>query len=200
MAEREGKADEELMTGTAWLVVVNVGDGAGDEEGEDEGDDVVAGRPGVDVDRVEGGEEGEAPADAVDDDALSACGELVDDGAEKEEVDEGPDAECPRGGGDVGLPARAVGGGGTGDGVDVRAEEREIRDDVHNLLRTPSVSTGLVDGALALSRSPSVHDMIFDDGGGDERGVCGEGRVWESVRSADAATVLIADPADVIPT
>ena len=58
-------------------------------------DDVVPARPQVHVDRVEDGEEGEAPRDAVDDDALAGGEELVDDGAEEEEVDEGPDAERP---------------------------------------------------------------------------------------------------------
>ena len=53
-------------------------------------DDVVVPGPNVDVDGVEDGEEREPPADAVDDDLLSALKELVDDGAEEKEVDEGP--------------------------------------------------------------------------------------------------------------
>ena len=50
---------------------------------------VVVVGPEVDADGVEDAE-GEAPADAVNDDLLAALQERVDDGAEEQEVDEGP--------------------------------------------------------------------------------------------------------------
>ena len=53
-------------------------------------DDVVVPGPYVDVDSVEDGKEREPPADAINDDLLSALEELIDDGAEEKEVDEGP--------------------------------------------------------------------------------------------------------------
>jgi hypothetical protein len=52
--------------------------------------DVMAVGPGVNVDGVEYGEEWEAPRDAVDDDTLAIREELVDDGAEHQEMDERP--------------------------------------------------------------------------------------------------------------
>ena len=47
--------------------------------------------PDIDIDRVEDSEEGEPPANAINDDFLAAFKELVDDGAEEKEVDERPD-------------------------------------------------------------------------------------------------------------
>ena len=55
--------------------------------------------PDVHVDGVEDSEEGKAPADAVNYDLLAAIEELVDDGAEKEEVNERP-GEAWSGGGE----------------------------------------------------------------------------------------------------
>ena len=138
MVEREGEVDEELVGNATRLVillhdVVDVGDDGADEERENECNDVVAARPDVDVDGVEDGEEGETPADAVDDDVLAVGRELVDDGAKEQEVNEGPDAERPGRRGDVGLLARRVGRGGPGDGVNVGAEEEEVDDDVRQL-------------------------------------------------------------------
>lgn len=50
--------------------------------------------PEVNVDRVEDTEERKTPGDAVDNDALALGEELVDDGAEEEQVDHRPaDAE-----------------------------------------------------------------------------------------------------------
>ncbi len=53
-------------------------------------DDVIVPGPHVHVDGIEDGEEGKAPADAVDDDLLAAVKELVDDCSEEQEVNEGP--------------------------------------------------------------------------------------------------------------
>lgn len=50
----------------------------------------MVGRPEVDVDGIEDGEEGETPADAFDDGAVTVFCELVDDGAEQEYVNGGP--------------------------------------------------------------------------------------------------------------
>ena len=60
------------------------------ERGQRHTDDVVVAGPEVDVDGVEDAEESKPPADAVNDDLLAALKELVDDGAEEQEVDEGP--------------------------------------------------------------------------------------------------------------
>lgn len=130
---------KQLVAGAARLVmlldnVVDVGDRAADEEGKHESDDVVAMRPNVDVDRVEDSEEGEAPANTVDNDRLAVGGELIKDGAEEEEVNEGPDAERPRRRGNVGLLARAIGRGRSGNGVNVGPKEDKVRNDVYNLL------------------------------------------------------------------
>ena len=46
--------------------------------------------PEVDVNSTEDAKEGEAPANAVNDDLLAALKELVDDNAKEQEVDEGP--------------------------------------------------------------------------------------------------------------
>ena len=53
-------------------------------------DDVVVPGPDVDIDCVQHAKEGETPADAVNDDLLATLEELVDDGSEQEEMDEGP--------------------------------------------------------------------------------------------------------------
>ena len=82
----------------------------------------------MDVDGVEDRKEREAPRDAVDDGRLALREELVDDGAEQEEVDEGPDAESVVCGREVGLFAGAVGAFGSCDAVDVGAEEEEVHD------------------------------------------------------------------------
>lgn len=70
--------------------VVDVRNGRADEESEDESDDVVATAPDADVDGVEDDEEWETPVDTVDDDLLARLEELVDDGSEKEEVNDRP--------------------------------------------------------------------------------------------------------------
>ena len=58
-------------------------------------------RPEEDVDRVEDSQKGKAPVDRVDDNLLSASGELEEHGAEEQEVDEGPHPECVSARGDV---------------------------------------------------------------------------------------------------
>ena len=47
-------------------------------------------RPQVDVNCIQESKQGEAPRDAIDDDPLPNCGELVDNGSEKKEVNESP--------------------------------------------------------------------------------------------------------------
>ena len=76
--------------------------------------------PNGDEDGVEDGEERESPGDSVDHDRLRVSrGELVDDGAEEEEVDDGPGEKGPTGWGEVCLLDAAVEGLGGGYGVDV---------------------------------------------------------------------------------
>lgn len=139
MPQRKGEMDEQLVCdGLGGVMffdnVVDVCDGRADEEREDKGDDVVVGCPQVDVDGVEDGEEGKAPGDAVDDYGLGVCGgELVDDGGEEEEMDDGPDGKGPAGRGEVGLLDGGVDGAGGGDGVEVRAEEHKVHEHVHDL-------------------------------------------------------------------
>ena len=90
--------------------------------------------PNGDEDGVEDGEEREPPGDSVDHDSLRVSrGELVNDGAEEEEVDDGPSEKGPTGWGQVRLLGVTVEGLGGGDGVDVRPQEEEIHDDVDDL-------------------------------------------------------------------
>ena len=101
--------DEKLIRRTSGLMVlfddvINVGHGGTDEERKDEGcgesggrvkywrqwrertDNVVVASPKVDVDGIEHSEQGKAPGNSVDDDAFSVGEELVDDGAQEEQV------------------------------------------------------------------------------------------------------------------
>lgn len=112
--------------------IVDVGDGRADEQGKDESDDIVAARPDVDVDGVEDDEEREAPVDAVDDNLLARFEELVDNGAEEKEMDNGPDAKGPSGRSEVGLLAGAVVVVRSSNGVDVATSEEEVDENVHN--------------------------------------------------------------------
>jgi len=129
----EGQVDEYLIIDVLGDVmlpddIVDVGDSRADEESKDEGDDVVTSSPDVDVDGVEEDEEGEAPADSVDDGLLAALGELVDDSAEKQEVNDGPDTKDPAGGGEVGLFTSVVVRMGTSDRVYACSEEEDVCD------------------------------------------------------------------------
>jgi len=100
--------------------VIDVGHRGADEECEDERDDVVLAAPDVDIDSVDDSEEGEAPADAVDDDTVSSREELVDDESEEEEVYQRPETESPRSRSEVGFLTAVVDALGRSDGVNVR--------------------------------------------------------------------------------
>lgn len=52
--------------------------------------DVVMPSPNIHVNGVQDCEEGEPPADSIDNDLLAALKELIYDGTEEEEVNEGP--------------------------------------------------------------------------------------------------------------
>jgi len=135
--EGEGEVDPKFIVdvlGGVMLLdnVVDVRGGRADEQGKDESNDIVAARPDVDVDGVEDDEQGEAPVDGVNDNLLAGFEELVDDGAEEKEVDNGPDAEGPSSGSEVRLLASAVVVVGTSDGVDVTTGEEEVDDNVHD--------------------------------------------------------------------
>lgn len=135
--EREWKVDPEFVIYVLSRVmlfdeIVDVRDGRADEESKDESDDVVAAAPDADVDGVEDDEEGETPVDTIDDDLLSGFEELVDDGSEKEEVDDRPEAEYPGSGSEVSLLAGAVDWSRSSDGVDVATGEEEVDDNVHD--------------------------------------------------------------------
>lgn len=75
--------------------VIDVRYRAADEQRKDKRNDIVTARPYVDIDGVEDGEQGETPSDAVDDDGFAGVGELVEEHAEEEQVDECPDAKGP---------------------------------------------------------------------------------------------------------
>jgi len=77
------------------------------------------GRPEIDVDGVEDGEEGETPRNGVYDNHLSGREELIDDSAEKEDMDERPDKERPGGRSNVRFLAIVVDGRGTSYCVDI---------------------------------------------------------------------------------
>jgi len=90
--------------------------------------------PDCDEYSVEDGEEREPPGDPVDNDGLGVDGgELVDNGAEKEEVNDGPGEEGPIGWSEVRLFDVAVDGLGGGYGVDVGPQEEEVKEDVNDL-------------------------------------------------------------------
>ena len=139
MPHGERQVDEQLITkrlGGVILLdgIVNVGDGRGDQEGKDESGDVMVVGPDGDEDGVEDGEEGEPPRDPVDHDGLCVDGgELVNNSAKKEEVDDRPSEKGPIGWSEVRLldvPVDVMGGGY---GVDVRPQEEEVNDDVNDL-------------------------------------------------------------------
>ena len=93
--------NEQLIAGGLDRVVllndvVDVADGRGDQEREDGSGDVLMVGPDGDEGGIEDGEEREPPGVSVNDGSLGADrGELVDDGAEKEEVDDRPPTRTP---------------------------------------------------------------------------------------------------------
>ena len=113
---------------------VNVPGGGGREEREGESEDIVLVHPEGDEDRIEDSKEGKPPGDVVDYDGLrSGRGELVDDGAEKEEVDDRPNKEDRISWGEIRL-LDVFGDRPWGDyEVDVEPREEGVRDDVDNL-------------------------------------------------------------------
>ena len=114
--------------------VVNVGDTRGDTKGQDEGGNVMVVGPNGNKDGVEDGEEREPPGDSVDDDGFCVGGgELINDSAEEEQMDDRPSEEGPIGWGEVRLLDVTVDGVRGGYGVDVRPQEEEVDDDVDNL-------------------------------------------------------------------
>jgi len=112
-------------------------DATAHEESKDKGDNVVLSSPDVDINTGKDGQEREAPGDAIDDGAFTGREELVNNESEEEQMDEGPDSECPWGGGEVGFFTGAVDGVGCSDAVDVGAEEKDIHDNVHDLEEDP---------------------------------------------------------------
>ena len=75
-----------------------------EKEGKDKGDGMIMIRPSNEEECVGGGQEREPPRDPVDDDLLCVGGgELVDDGAKKEGLDDGPSEEGPDSWGEVSL-------------------------------------------------------------------------------------------------
>lgn len=100
VVQRERKVDEEFVSDRLRRVmlldnVVNVGYCGGYEKGENKGGDITAMSPEVDVDGIENTEERESPGNSVDDNSFSIGEELVDDGAEEEKVNNGPNQESP---------------------------------------------------------------------------------------------------------
>lgn len=138
MPHGERKMHEQLIAGGLGRVIlfddiIDVADGRGDQEGEDEGGDVMVVGPDGDEGGVEEGEEREPPGDSVNHDGLCVGGsELVDNGAEKEEVDDRPSEEGPTSWSEVRLLDVSVDVVWGGYGVDVRPQEEEINDDVND--------------------------------------------------------------------
>jgi len=113
--------------------IVGMADGRGHEQRKDESDDVVLATPDVDVDAIKGTEEGETPANGVDDDFLATVVELVDDRSKQQEVDQRPDAERVWSRGKVSFLARVVDALWTRNGVDITTKEEEVDDDINEL-------------------------------------------------------------------
>jgi hypothetical protein len=60
--------------------------------------DIVMVDPQADIDGVQNTKERETPGNSVDDDGFALWPELIDDGAEEKQMDEGPDGEEIRSG------------------------------------------------------------------------------------------------------
>jgi hypothetical protein len=110
--------------------IVDVRNGRTDEEGEDKCRDVMVGSPEVYVDGVEDTKEGEPPGNTIYNDTLANGEELVDDCAKKQDMDDSPDEEGPGSRSDVCFLGIVVDRRGPSNGVDVRAQEEEIYDDI----------------------------------------------------------------------
>lgn len=82
---------------------LNVGNGGSNKEGDSKGGDVEFGSPKTDKDSVEDTKDDESPTDALNGDLSAGIGELVEDKAKEEKMNEGPNAERPICGGDVRL-------------------------------------------------------------------------------------------------
>ena len=114
---------------------------------------VVLPGPYIYVDGVQDSEEREPPADAVNDDLLSALKELVDDSSEQQKMNERPrdneqespqevdstvpDEECPGSRGHICLLASVVDVRRPSNGVHVGAQEEEVDYDVDDLHKDP---------------------------------------------------------------
>jgi len=110
---REGQMDPKFIVNVLGRVmllhnVIDVGDGGANQEGEDEGEDVAAMTPEIDVDGIQQDEERQAPVDGINDNLFAIVEELVDNGAEEQEMNNRPDAEGPSGGGEVGFFTVAI--------------------------------------------------------------------------------------------
>jgi len=100
VVEGERKVDEKLVTnalrGVVFLDnVVDVSHGGAHKESEDEGKDVMLPRPQSDICGIENAKESETPGNTINDHTLSGGEELVDDGSEEKEMDEGPNEIGP---------------------------------------------------------------------------------------------------------
>jgi len=68
--------------------VVDVRNGRTDKKGKNECNYILAGSPKSHVDGIENSQKCETPMDSINNDLLSFRGELIDDGTQKEEVDQ----------------------------------------------------------------------------------------------------------------
>ena len=112
----------------------------------------VFGNPEIDIDGIEDPEQGKSPRDSIDNDLLTCRKELVDDGTQEKEMDQGPERcnvlegrkrarldeyrpseEGPGSRGNVRFFASPIDLRRTGDGKDISAEEEEVNDDVNYL-------------------------------------------------------------------
>lgn len=131
--EGKGKVDEELIGEVSTSVVpldldVYGGDGGRDQNRGDEGEDVVLSNSEPGVSGGEETEQSESPLDLVNDESLSGLGELVDDEAEEQEMDQREDVEGVGGRSKIGLLPE-----GSRERVDVRTETGKEDKDVDDL-------------------------------------------------------------------
>lgn len=92
MVQGERKMDEELISQRFRDMVllndvVDVSYCGADKEGKDKCDDIVLGGPQIHVYSVENSEERKSPGNSVNDNTFAMGEELIDDGAEEENVD-----------------------------------------------------------------------------------------------------------------
>jgi len=113
--------------------IVDVRHSGRDEESQNECGEIPLSTPEVDVDAIQSGQDGETPANTINDCLFAIIGELVYDEAKKEQMNQRPDAKSIGRWCEIGLLARSIDTLRSRDGVYIATQKEEINDDVHSL-------------------------------------------------------------------